>query len=170
MSSDTQSSISIECMACDATGLYIGFGEIDGAAVICSKCNGTGKVDFEYQPFTKKRIRDDVVRVFKGSFGFVHSASNVMQDDGFVLAFASAGCTYEEWLNGAEPKPVKELYCPYYWTDQGLKNNEVNNLYRNCCSEGFRRGDYIYNCKHFSKKQWCWATFEAKMPTEDEEE
>lgn len=171
MSSDTQMlGLTIECTSCNGTGLYIGMAEKDGAAVICFKCKGSGQVNFTYRPFTGRKQRDDVVRVFKGSFGFMHYASNVMQDDGFVLAFASAGCTYEEWLNGVEPKPMKELYCPYLWTDQHLQTDDVNDLYRNCCSEGLPAGNYIFNCKHFSKKQWCWATFETKMLTEDEEE
>ena len=43
--------IVIECQACGGTGLYKGMAERDGAAVVCSCCNGTGKTEFTYNEF-----------------------------------------------------------------------------------------------------------------------
>ncbi len=48
-----------ECGACDGTGLYVGMGERDGAAVVCSRCGGTGKQTnkIEYKTFDGKKER-----------------------------------------------------------------------------------------------------------------
>jgi len=46
--------IETECQACGATGLYSGFAEAPGCAVVCLKCNGTGCAVLSYEPF---RIR-----------------------------------------------------------------------------------------------------------------
>jgi len=43
------------CPSCKGTGLYIGMGERDGAAVVCHTCKGTGCHAFkhEYEEFTE---------------------------------------------------------------------------------------------------------------------
>lgn len=41
-----------ECQDCRATGLYSGFAEPKGTAVICHKCDGTGCVEICFTPFT----------------------------------------------------------------------------------------------------------------------
>ena len=53
-------SVKAECSACGATGLYCGFAEPKGTAVVCLVCGGTGWVDLKYTPFEKRKGRKDV--------------------------------------------------------------------------------------------------------------
>ncbi|MHA2062892.1 MAG: hypothetical protein ACXABY_00745 [Candidatus Thorarchaeota archaeon] len=61
----------IECGPCNATGLYCGFAEPEGTAVICRLCNGGGGVRMQYiaegvryKEFRGRRGRRNVKRVF----------------------------------------------------------------------------------------------------------
>jgi len=38
----------IECPSCNGTGLYCGMGEKEGVAVVCCKCQGSGKYHYVY--------------------------------------------------------------------------------------------------------------------------
>ena len=62
--------VTAECNACGATGLYRGFAEPEGVAVVCLRCNGTGAMTIEYVPFKQRLTRSDVkeVRRSRGSF------------------------------------------------------------------------------------------------------
>ncbi len=59
--------IKIECDACSATGLYCGFAEPKGTAVICHGCSGTGCLEvnnaYNYTPFTGRKCKQGVQRV-----------------------------------------------------------------------------------------------------------
>jgi hypothetical protein len=55
--------IKAECEACGATGLYCGFAEPKGTAVVCYKCKGTGCQEIQYTPFTARKRRKDVKNV-----------------------------------------------------------------------------------------------------------
>ncbi len=59
-----------ECSACNATGLYQGFAEPKGVAVVCLKCSGTGCETINYKPFSKRRgCRGvNVVKLSAGTF------------------------------------------------------------------------------------------------------
>jgi hypothetical protein len=62
--------VDAECDACDATGLYRGFMEARGAAVVCVNCEGSGCMVISYRPFIKRRGRRDIKTVAqsKGTF------------------------------------------------------------------------------------------------------
>jgi len=62
--------VTAECGACDGTGLYQGFAEKPGEAVICLECNGKAKIVISYQPFEgrKKRRGIRVIRKSAGTF------------------------------------------------------------------------------------------------------
>lgn len=62
--------IRIECDACHGTGLYEGFCEPEGTAVVCLQCAGTGWLDFQYREFTGRKKRRGVKRIClsRGSF------------------------------------------------------------------------------------------------------
>lgn len=51
------------CADCDGTGLYSGFCEGAGHAVICLGCGGTGCAKLQYIPFTRRRPRRDIKTV-----------------------------------------------------------------------------------------------------------
>lgn len=47
----------IECSACNGTGLYSGFAEPEGVAVICSRCSGKGYGHGTVQFTGRKRLK-----------------------------------------------------------------------------------------------------------------
>ena len=58
------------CDSCHGSGLYCGFMEPKGEAVICLSCNGRGWYFYSYEVFThrikKKGVK--IIRVSQGSF------------------------------------------------------------------------------------------------------
>ncbi len=52
-----------ECSACSATGLYKGFAEPEGTAVICNKCNGKGCSDEGKVSFTGRKPKLGIQKV-----------------------------------------------------------------------------------------------------------
>jgi len=160
----TEQSVIAVCNSCDGTGLYAGVCERDKAAVICSRCKGTGASIVKYTPFEKRKITDKIDRVFAASCGYVHSARNATdRKTEKTILFADAGCTYEEWLGGKLPRPVKELYCPYQWTGQDiqLEKHDGHILYQKRCSPNLR--GYIRECHNFQSKDKCWKTYDLLM-------
>lgn len=155
--------ITAECGSCNGTGLYVGMAERDGCAVECSTCKGTGQVEIkhEYKKFKGRNIKKGVNRVFKTSCGYVHSDKDVIRDEGKTIYFSRGGCTYEEWLNGAEPKPVEDLYCPYIFTNQDMQRRDhpAHAFYKSNCDNTL--GSMIQDCKMFREKEKCWKKFHS---------
>lgn len=58
-------SIDIECQSCRATGVYCGFCEAPGEAVVCLGCGGTGKQKFQYEPFKGRKSKRGIKTVRK---------------------------------------------------------------------------------------------------------
>jgi hypothetical protein len=48
------------CDACRSTGLYQGFCEPKGTAVICCDCGGTGCKEISYTPFERRRRKKGI--------------------------------------------------------------------------------------------------------------
>ena len=149
------------CEDCGGTGLYQGMAERDGAAIVCNTCKGTGCEDIciSYEPFVKRKLKRGIKRVFKSSCGYMHGAEDVTTKEGVKITFSAGGCTYEDWLKGADPKPVKELYCPYLWTGQHLQSKDVGDLYKNRCNNTLC-GGLITGCKYYKDKIECWKIYE----------
>jgi hypothetical protein len=143
----------IVCQSCDGTGLYIGMSETNGCAVICYTCKGSGKVEheFKYELFTKRKLRKGVKRVFKDSCGYGHAPDDVTTKEGVTIKFSQGGCTYEEFLDGVQPKPVTDLYCPKLWTGQSYSCKR--------CNDGCRLGSSISDCKFWKSKKKCWNEY-----------
>ncbi len=141
--------LKIVCQSCGGTGLYVGMAEHDGAAVICTKCDGIGcySYKFDYEDFVEKKERGDVIRVFKTGAGYVHSAKDVSG-----IEFSKGGVSYAQWLNGVQPGPMKELYCPKQWTCQSW-NSET-------CDEHIHAGGYISDCPYRSEMAKCWEEYD----------
>lgn len=67
--------VKIECGACGSTGLYKGFAEPAGTAVICNQCGGKGYK--EAKPFTGRRRKEGIQRVMvDGGLWFMRTGSN----------------------------------------------------------------------------------------------
>lgn len=86
--------VEAECTSCSGTGIYHGFAEPKGVGVVCLTCDGTGRREIEYVPFTGLKKRNDIqtVQRSRGS-----------------LIFAGVGPTgnavsYDEFLNGKRPR------------------------------------------------------------------
>jgi hypothetical protein len=153
--------IEIQCPDCAGTGLYVGMAERDGCAVVCCTCKGTGKTFYKYEPFKCLRHRDGVKRVFARSCGYAHAPNDVGTNKGTVL-FSRGGCTYDEWIAGGEPRPVKDLYCPYLWSEQQMQRAEhpANGYHTSVCSKYIFCGCEITQCAMFEHKHVCWDNFE----------
>ena len=146
--------IKIECSDCKGTGLYKGACEQDSCAVVCRTCGGKGYAIFKYEEFIGKKVREGITRVFGKSCGFVHGAEDYKATDGEVLHFSRYGCSYQEWLNGVEPKPMEELVCPYYYYNNGIGSEPLDK-----CRQNLGWGDRISECKLYKKKAKCWEEF-----------
>jgi len=59
-----------ECDSCGGTGVYQGFCEAKGEAVVCLRCGGTGCATIYYTPFEKRKNRRgiNIVRLSRGGF------------------------------------------------------------------------------------------------------
>lgn len=57
--------IKIECPSCRGTGLYKGFAEPKGCAVICTDCGGAGFKQYQYKIFTGRKEMPDIETVIK---------------------------------------------------------------------------------------------------------
>lgn len=147
--------VDIKCQSCDGTGLYVGLAERDGAAVVCTTCKGTGKYHhkFTYDEFTARIKRDDVKRVFKTSCGYVQTPDDV-EVDGKTIEFSKSGISYEGWLTGGQPLPLKSLYCPKMWTGQQW-NSET-------CEKHCRCGTSINYCPNRENMAKCWDEYDNR--------
>lgn len=88
-----KTTVKTECSSCSGTGLYRGFAEPPGVAVICVNCDGTGCQEILYTPFSCRKKRYDVQTV---------------QRTRGTLVFAGVGPTggtisYQEFLQGKKP-------------------------------------------------------------------
>jgi hypothetical protein len=144
--------VDIECQSCGGTGLYVGMAERDGAAVVCCRCKGSGKFHhkFTYTPFVSRVKRKDVRRVFGNGCGYVHSADNVVMEDKTQINFTQAGASYDEWLNGKKPIPLKTLYCPLQWSSQRWSHKGCPNI--GC----------ITSCPSRCNMDKCWKLYDEE--------
>lgn len=62
--------VKYECSDCDGTGLYCGFAEPKGTAVVCLGCKGKGHVTSRFKEFTTRKKKSGVktISVSRGSF------------------------------------------------------------------------------------------------------
>jgi hypothetical protein len=63
-------SVQAECSSCTGTGLYSGFCEPEGVAVICLRCGGSGAESIVYRKYERRKGRKDIkeVRRSRGTF------------------------------------------------------------------------------------------------------
>ena len=100
--------IATECTACHSTGLSGGHAHKGAAAVVCSSCDGTGKITIEHHPFIKRYNKPGTHKVFGGNPGYPMDENT------------RGGVLYEEWKR--DPDSVYEidnapqdLACPAQW-------------------------------------------------------
>jgi len=151
-----------ECGSCGGTGLYVGIAEKNGAAVVCSSCEGTGKVKVRevFAEFTGRKRKNGVKRVYETAGGYGITAEDVTVD-GKTYHFSQYGVAYKDWLNGEKPLPIEEIHCPYQHTSQNLQCHDVNGLYKKRCNKNLGFG-LISECKLRKEMAKCWKIYKGE--------
>lgn len=86
--------IKVECEACGGTGLYAGFAEPKGTAVVCLECNGTGCIKIDFTPFTRRKGIKGIQNVSLSRGSFIGTGVG-----------PTGGCiTYQEFQQGKMPQ------------------------------------------------------------------
>jgi len=63
--------VKAKCRSCGGTGIYSGFAEAEGEAVICLACDGTGCEEIHYEPFTGRKKRKGITKIRKSRGSFI---------------------------------------------------------------------------------------------------
>ena len=85
--------VKTECGSCGGTGLYCGFAEPKGTAVVCLNCSGTGCATLCYTPFERRKGRGDIATVARSRGSFI----------GTGVGPVGATVTYAEFQRGKQP-------------------------------------------------------------------
>lgn len=151
--------INEECPTCKGTGLYVGMGERNGAAVVCRECKGTGCHKFVhcYTDFTKRKTRNDVKHVYEANVGIAigNGESCCLEDFG--------GMTYRDWLDGkpfANGTEMRKYCCPRWW--YGAVDYRKSPDW-DACSEAMFMPFRL--CPYFKNKAECWKRWDEEQRT-----
>lgn len=145
-----------KCKSCDGTGLYVGIGERDGAAVVCAICKGTGckHTVVTYEDFEKRKIREEAVHIYEVNPGITIGSNKECHFTDF------GGMPYKDWLDG-KPFEVgmenRNYTCPCWWYQLADYEKKPN---WDECSRNIGRS--FSACKHFKDKAKCWERFDRK--------
>jgi hypothetical protein len=142
--------VECECRACGGTGLYVGLGERDGAAVVCSRCKGSGKSKVTYRPFEGRKTQEGVTQVFAANPGVVLAPS-----------VTPGGVPYESWLSGdVDPRwsgcEAREHSCPMLWYQSA--DYEKKPEWDECVGWG----SSISACQYYGNRAACWARWDKE--------
>jgi hypothetical protein len=142
-----------KCKACHGTGLYKGFAERDGYAVVCHNCKGTGKFHFVhvYEEFERKEIRDGIHTIIQTNPGFQLGGAKGEYDFG--------GISYQAWLNGEPFKHGTEMrrcVCPAWWYQSADYSKKPE--WKECWGVGA-----FSQCKYFTQKEKCWERWDKEV-------
>jgi len=90
--------IQVQCDPCKGTGVYQGFAEPPGTAVVCIHCGGSGADTVTYTPYTGRKVKRGVKTVSYSRGGFIATG---------VGAAKGTEMTYREFLDRV--KEAKQL-------------------------------------------------------------
>ena len=143
-----------KCKSCGGTGLYVGIGERNGAAVVCHTCNGTGKHHFkyEYEDVEGRKKNDEVERVYEANVGIGIGKGNNYSLEDF------GGMPYKDWLKGKSFPPKSEMrrfVCPTWWYQSVDYDKKPH--WKECHWGGFSE------CPHFHNKNKCWERWDKEF-------
>lgn len=156
--------IKVNCPTCNGTGIYKDVCAKGKSAFLCMDCKGKGykkvalkdKFANKYIMFTGIKKVEGINRVFQNRFAFHHNDINTNG-----IKFEEGGVTYEKWLKGEKPKPVKDLYCPLFWINEFENNEElIKEFKKKLCDINLEVCDSITNCKFNCNKNICWEYYE----------
>jgi hypothetical protein len=63
--------VKAQCPSCHGTGVYVGYAEPEGEAVVCTRCTGKGWINLYYAEFNGRRRHPGVETVNYGPSYFV---------------------------------------------------------------------------------------------------
>ena len=78
--------VTCQCDSCSGTGLYSGFAEPKGVAVVCAGCNGTGYQQLQVTPFTGRKKMKGIKAVMRSRGCFL--ATGVGPVGGTTMTYA----------------------------------------------------------------------------------
>jgi len=147
--------VDAECRACGGTGLYVGFAEKDGAAVVCCKCKGTGceHIKVEYTPFVRRKVRPGIDRVYQVNPGVMIGKC---QEKGLHLT-DFGGLSVAAWATGCRFSPGTEdrkHTCPCWFYQKADYDRKPS--WTKC-------GNHFPSCKHFDDKHVCWEQWDSEQ-------
>ena len=139
-----------QCQSCKGTGLYIGFAESKGSAVVCHTCDGTGKQHqkFEYEDFTGRK---------PSKATWVYAVNPGIDTDNGVIV--TGGVSKEDWEKDPltpwhRGKEMRQHICPRWWYQSA--NYDLKPDWEMCVSMG---GSFS-RCSHFNHKDSCWEAWD----------
>lgn len=142
-----------ECCSCHGTGLYSGMGESERAAVVCHSCKGHGWQESVFQPFTGRKEKPGVIRVYRANPGIKigEGRGHRLEDFG--------GMPLEDWKAG-KPFPdgseMRDFTCPRWWCQTvGGPMPEWDECWK-CLGRRFS------DCANFNDKGDCWKKWDAE--------
>jgi hypothetical protein len=142
-----------QCSECGGSGVYKGFAEKGGLAVVCIHCNGTGKYTFKhsYKEFVGIQKRNSIKWVIPINPGY--SLSENSPDIG--------GMSYDEWQSGKKftgKFEDRKRTCPrqYY---QRYDYNKIPE-WDDCQS-----ANAFKDCKNYQCKEKCWRKWDNEQKT-----
>lgn len=140
-----------ECKSCQGTGLFVGYAEKNGAAVICNKCKGTGCEHFkkEFYSFVGKKQKSNVTHVYATNPGFRINPKTI-----------EGGVTLEEWENDTsivfQPgNEIRTRTCPAWWYQS--VNYKLKPNWKECNSV-----NKFTDCRKFNTKEKCWRKWDTE--------
>ena len=164
------------CELCKGTGVYKGYMEADGLAMVCNFCNGKGYYTIPINNETVLLQDDNTGIIYKVRHAMIEKPVELFtgmrkRDDVEFVAYATSkarypkemkkrGATeaniisYEEFLNGVLPLPMEKGSCPREFTQ--YYGNEV---FENSCS-----GAEFSDCPKFATGE-CWDQFYGTATT-----
>lgn len=144
------------CGSCGGTGLYVGFGEHDKAAILCRNCNGTGcfHARHVYTPFVKRKNKRGVRRVFRYNPGI-----GIGEKQGLCTLESFGGISFEDWAKGKGFPAGSEMrlyVCPAWWY-QGVDYKKKPE-WKACIGCGS-----FSECTSFKNKDKCWERWDVEF-------
>lgn len=157
--------VKIQCDDCGGTGLYIGLAERDGNAVVCNNCRGRGYIMSSAIPFTSKKHRHDVKRVF-------------LPLDICVDRSSRGGVDYADWLKSesavlSKGTEMRSYTCPMEYKHLSMSRNfhtlvdfpvKLREKCNRCVDFDCGNSEYVNfedKCVHYQTKHKCWNEIDS---------
>jgi hypothetical protein len=149
----------IECHSCVGTGLYSGMAEGKGAAVVCNRCNGTGRFHYEYsyKEFTGRKELPGIDRVYLSGYGYMIGTGKINFSGVGRVDMDKEGVSYGEFLSGKMPEHIKSLACPMLANQSACY--DIKGFIDKCNELSGHYFSRITDCTYQRNKSLCWKRF-----------